>query len=36
LDYIFWLRRQWTEPLTLAGIALLVAGKVGGVKVKSV
>ena len=35
LSYAFWLRGQWPEPLTLAGIALLVAGVVGGVRVKS-
>ena len=31
-----WLRGQWPEPLTLAGIALLVAGVIGGVRVKAV
>lgn len=31
-----WLRSQWPEPLTLAGIALLVAGVIGGVRVKAV
>jgi drug/metabolite transporter (DMT)-like permease len=35
LSYAFWLRGQWPEPLTLAGIALLVAGVVGGVRVKA-
>jgi drug/metabolite transporter (DMT)-like permease len=36
LAYAFALRGQWPEPLTLAGIALLVAGVVGGVRVKAV
>lgn len=36
LSYAFWLRGQWPEPLTLAGIALLVAGVIGGVRVKAV
>jgi drug/metabolite transporter (DMT)-like permease len=36
LTYAFWLRGQWPEPLTLAGIALLVAGVIGGVRVKAV
>ena len=36
LAYAFWLRGQWPEPLTLAGIALLVAGVIGGVRVKAV
>ena len=35
LSYAFWLRGQWPEPLTLAGIALLVAGVIGGVRVKA-
>jgi len=35
LTYAFWLRGQWPEPLTLAGVALLVAGVVGGVRVKA-
>jgi drug/metabolite transporter (DMT)-like permease len=35
LAYAFWLRGQWPEPLTLAGIALLVVGVVGGVRVKA-
>jgi hypothetical protein len=30
------LRGQWPEPLTLAGIALLVLGVIGGVRVKAV
>jgi hypothetical protein len=29
------LRGQWPEPVTLAGIALLVAGVIGGVRVKA-
>jgi drug/metabolite transporter (DMT)-like permease len=36
LSYAFWLRGQWPEPLTLTGIALLVAGVIGGVRVKAV
>ena len=36
LAYTFALRGQWPEPLTLAGFALLVAGVVGGVRVKAV
>jgi len=36
LAYAFWLRGQWPEPLTLTGIALLVAGVIGGVRVKAV
>jgi drug/metabolite transporter (DMT)-like permease len=36
LAYAFWLRGHWPEPLTLAGIALLVAGVIGGVRVKAV
>ena len=36
LGYAFWLRGQWPEPLTLAGIALLVLGVIGGVRVKAV
>jgi drug/metabolite transporter (DMT)-like permease len=36
LSYAFWLRGQWPEPLTLAGIALLVIGVIGGVRVKAV
>ena len=36
LAYAFWLRGQWPEPLTLAGIALLRAGVIGGVRVKAV
>ena len=35
LSYAFWLRGQWPEPLTLAGIVLLVAGVIGGVRVKA-
>ena len=35
LAYTFALRGHWPEPLTLAGMALLVAGVVGGVQVKS-
>lgn len=35
LTYAFWLRGQWPEPFTLAGIALLVAGVVGGLRVKA-
>ena len=35
LGYAFWLRGGWPEPLTLAGIALLVAGVMGGVRVKA-
>lgn len=35
LSYAFWLRGQWPEPLTLAGIALLVAGVIGGVRVRA-
>jgi drug/metabolite transporter (DMT)-like permease len=35
LGYTFWLRGQWPEPVTLAGIALLVAGVMGGVRVKA-
>jgi drug/metabolite transporter (DMT)-like permease len=35
LGYTFWLRGQWPEPVTLAGIALLVAGVIGGVRVKA-
>lgn len=35
LSYAFWLRGQWPEPLTLAGIALLVAGVIGGLRVKA-
>jgi drug/metabolite transporter (DMT)-like permease len=34
--YTFWLRGQWPEPLTVAGIALLVMGVIGAVRVKSV
>jgi drug/metabolite transporter (DMT)-like permease len=36
LAYAFWLRGQWPEPLTLAGIAFLVLGVIGGVRVKAV
>jgi drug/metabolite transporter (DMT)-like permease len=36
LGYTFWLRGQWPEPVTLAGIALLVTGVMGGVRVKAV
>jgi drug/metabolite transporter (DMT)-like permease len=36
LGYAFWLRGQWPEPLTLTGIALLVLGVIGGVRVKAV
>jgi drug/metabolite transporter (DMT)-like permease len=35
LAYAFMLRGQWPEPLTLAGIALLVAGVIAGVRVKA-
>ena len=35
LSYAFMLRGQWPEPVTLAGIALLVAGVIGGVRVKA-
>jgi drug/metabolite transporter (DMT)-like permease len=35
LGYAFWLRGEWPEPLTLAGIALLVAGVIKGVRVKA-
>jgi drug/metabolite transporter (DMT)-like permease len=34
LAYAFMLRGQWPEPLTLAGIALLVMGVIAGVRVK--
>ena len=36
LGYAFWLRGAWPEPLTVAGIALLVLGVIGGVRVKAV
>ena len=36
LAYAFWLRGQWPEPLTVAGIALLVLGVIVGVRVKPV
>lgn len=36
LAYAFALRGQWPEPLTLAGIALLVLGVIGGLRVKAV
>jgi drug/metabolite transporter (DMT)-like permease len=36
LGYAFWLRGHWPEPLTLVGIALLVLGVIGGVRVKAV
>ena len=36
LTYAFWLRGQWPEPLTVAGIALLIMGVIGGVRVKAV
>lgn len=36
LVYAFALRGDWPEPLTLAGIALLVMGVIAGVRVKSV
>ncbi len=36
LTYAFLLRGQWPEPLTLAGIALLMAGVLGAVRVKPV
>jgi drug/metabolite transporter (DMT)-like permease len=36
LAYAFALRGQWPEPLTLAGIALLMAGVLGAVRVKPV
>ena len=35
LAYAFMLRGQWPAPLTLAGIALLVAGVIAGVRVKA-
>ena len=35
LSYAFVLRGQWPEPLTLVGIALLVTGVIGGVRVKA-
>lgn len=34
LGYAFLLRGQWPEPLMLAGIVLLVAGVMGGVRIK--
>lgn len=36
LAYAFALRGQWPEPLTLAGIALLVLGVIGGLRVKAI
>jgi drug/metabolite transporter (DMT)-like permease len=36
LSYAFALRGQWPEPVTLLGIALLVAGVIGGVRVKPI
>ncbi len=36
LTYAFCLRGQWPEPLTLAGIALLVVGVIGGLRVKPI
>lgn len=36
LAYTFMLRRQWPEPLTLAGVALLVMGVIAGLRVKPV
>ena len=36
LSYAFVLRGQWPEPLTLVGIALLVTGVMGGVRVKAI
>ncbi|WP_353238269.1 DMT family transporter [Limnohabitans sp.] len=36
LAYAFWMRGHWPEPLTLAGIACLVLGVIGGVRVKAV
>ena len=36
LAYAFWLRGHWPEPLTMAGIAFLVLGVIGGVRVKAV
>jgi len=36
LAYAFVLRGQWPESLTLAGIALLVIGVIGGLRVKAV
>jgi drug/metabolite transporter (DMT)-like permease len=36
LAYAFGLRGQWPEPLTLAGIALLVIGVIGGLRVKAI
>jgi drug/metabolite transporter (DMT)-like permease len=35
LAYAFALRGQWPEPLTLAGMALLVMGVISGVRVKA-
>ena len=35
LGYAFWLRGHWPEPLTLAGIAMLVAGVMVGVRVRA-
>jgi drug/metabolite transporter (DMT)-like permease len=35
LAYAFLLRGQWPEPLTLAGMALLVMGVISGVRVKA-
>ena len=35
LSYAFLLRGQWPEPLTLLGIALLVTGVIGGVRIKA-
>jgi drug/metabolite transporter (DMT)-like permease len=36
LTYAFCLRGEWPEPLTLAGIALLVVGVIGGLRVKAI
>jgi drug/metabolite transporter (DMT)-like permease len=36
LAYAFGLRGQWPEPLTLTGIALLVIGVIGGLRIKAV
>ncbi len=35
LAYAFWLRGHWPEPLTQAGIALLVVGVAAGVRIKT-
>lgn len=36
LAYAFALRGQWPEPLTLAGITLLVVGVIGGLRIKAI